>query len=197
MRILAIVILLLPGWGRWPGAKIEREQQPPPVYRASDPLYGPRRYFSTPALTAYDVKLLARLGVVECRGMGWAVEDCTRSVVSTVLRRMAFYEETHGAYGLSDGTVYGTLDHNYQGLWQFPPWVTRGCEVVSEEACLDWVELQPFIDYVRGYLADGQAPCAGYLYYDSIPGGNSLCKVETPQGWIEFHQGWGWEPVAQ
>jgi hypothetical protein len=180
MKIIILLLLFWP-WGWYP---VDRERGIPPG-KTPD---------TVEHLSDYDIKLLAKLGVVECRGMGEYVEDCTRSVVSTILRRMDFYEETHGSFGLSDGTVYGTLDHNYQGLWQFPPWVTRGCEFVSEEACLDWVDLDPFVTYVKAYLDDRGAVCDGFLYYDSIPGGNSECKIETPWGWIEFHQGWGWEP---
>ncbi len=158
-----------------------------------------------------DMKLLQKLCIVEARGMGEKRKDACMSVVSTVFERMYKYNATKGAFGLSDGTVRGTLAHhssshdangNLNGvLWQFPPWVAFGCEILTggydNPACLDnyikanesWTRRA--IDNYLFHFYHGT--CNGYLYYDSIVGGPSLCKIAFGQSFIEFHNGWGWD----
>jgi len=44
---------------------------------------------------------------------------------------------------------------------------------------------------VAQYKWGARGSCNGYLYYDSVPGGPSLCVIEAANGqFVEFHNGW-------
>ncbi len=131
-----------------------------------------------------DGLLLARLGVAECRGMGPRRDQCHFSVMSTVMTRIKYRF-------VSDGTVYGTLDWGVDGTQpQFVPWVTRGCNGISAAACNDNEPIQWAVDNAYAFLAGQTMPgtCNGYVYYNSIPGGENECLLTGSGQFVEFFQ---------
>jgi len=136
-----------------------------------------------PDQTMSDGLLLARLGIAECRGLGANRDECHYSVMSTVFTRIE-----HGI--ISDGTVYGTIDWgNSENEPQFVPWVTRGCVGIIEEACLDLQPTDWALENAYSFLAGERIPgiCEGYLYYNSIDGGNDHCVIRGNGQFVEFH----------
>lgn len=144
--------------------------------------------YSLPELLPYpnqpmsDGLLLARLGVAECRGMGQRREQCHFSVMSTVMTRIRWRF-------VSDGTVYGTLDWGVESNFpQFVPWVTRGCGGIAPAACNDDEPIQWAVNNAYAFLAGERigGTCEGYVYYNSIPGGDRECLLTGNGQFVEF-----------
>jgi hypothetical protein len=44
---------------------------------------------------------------------------------------------------------------------------------------------------VEAYANGARGSCSGYMYFNSSPGGPSLCVIRSSNGsWVEFHNGW-------
>ena len=128
-------------------------------------------------------ELLVRLCVAEVFGMQPAIRvDACLSVIDTVFTRMK-------TGTISDGTLEGTLGWHRESdyYWQFPPWVTLGCERVPQEACRDNVPDGWAREAVELYLTGVRGSCSGYLYYNSIPGGSRDCVISDGNQYAEFH----------
>lgn len=137
--------------------------------------------------------ILARLCVVEVRGMAEKRDAACLSIVSTVLTRMA--TNTY-----SDGTVAGTITWGCtpeNGCTQFPGFVVNGCQGILPQAC-PW----NYPDDINYFLADarlglygsgphGSDECHKFLYYDSRESSRGLpgaCVIEADNGQFEvFH----------
>lgn len=133
-------------------------------------------------------KLLRRLLWYEVRGMADAREAVGLDVLDVVANRTEIQL-------MSNGTIYSTLNwHDATGgVWQFPPGVTFECWQIPDNAgCPDNYDLTWADEIVDAYEDGERGPCEGMLYYDSIPGGPSLCRQEGGLEFMEFHNGWGW-----
>jgi hypothetical protein len=121
--------------------------------------------------TQAEKNALAWLCYGEVGGMQEAKVDACLSVISTVRARYAYYN------GFNETDVIGTLLRPGQFN------VTIHADAPSPDPDLNWtVEL--YVSGVRG-------TCTGFLYFDSVPGGPSLCTIRSGNGqWVEFHSGW-------
>lgn len=135
-----------------------------------------------------DIEVLARLCVVEVRGMGDRRADACVSVVSTVLTRMM-------SRYLSDGTVAGTIAWKcYPGTLecQFPAYSLHGCAGILPVAC-PWSypdDIKYFrevvSDFVKGNVRGNV--CLGYRFYGSKRFDFTECVIESHNGTVEgFH----------
>lgn len=134
-------------------------------------------------VTADERELLIRLCVAEVFGMAEAVrQDACLSVISTVFARM-------DGMIISDGTIAGTLGwHKGDAeFWQFPPYVTLGCDYVHPSACRDTIDPAFAEIAVDAYLRGARGSCDGYLFYNSIPGGTVDCLITDGSQYAEFH----------
>lgn len=190
MKILLALILLLPGWGRYPDYKSEREQGIPPTVSGEI------------ELTIAEWKILYRQGFSECRGMGDARDDCVKGVTSVVLSRIALDRKMGGTWSLSDGTIWGTMSLYNGDFPQFTPWDW------DENFCGGWPDhplcagkpdLSPFFAPVRAAVNGDGGSCAGYLFYghERPPNLSEACKIEGGQQVMYFHNGWGWNDILK
>ncbi len=106
----------------------------------------------------------------EVGGMAERKVDACLSVISTVRARYAY------SNGFPETDVLGTL----RRPGQFN--VTIYTDRPGPDPDLNWA--------VEQYQAGARGSCSGYLYFDSVPGGPSLCQIYSSGGWIEFHNGW-------
>lgn len=106
----------------------------------------------------------------EVGGMAGAKVDACLSVLSTVRARYAY------SNGFSETDVMGTLLRPGQFN------VTVHTDRPGPDPDLNWA--------VEQYMNGMRGSCNGYLYFDSVPGGPSLCQIFSNYGWIEFHNGW-------
>ncbi|GAB4477668.1 MAG: hypothetical protein Kow00124_21110 [Anaerolineae bacterium] len=106
----------------------------------------------------------------EVGGMAERKIDACLSVISTVRARYAY------SNGFPETDVLGTL----RRPGQFN--VTVYTDRPGPDPDLNWA--------VEQYQAGARGSCNGYLYFDSVPGGPSLCQIYSSGGWIEFHNGW-------
>lgn len=107
----------------------------------------------------------------EVRGMGNVKLDGCLSVISTVRARYAYPN------GFAETDVIGTLSSPGQFNIEF------STTEPAPDPDLLWA--------VEQYQVGLRGSCNGYLYFDSVPGGPSLCVIQSSNGqWIEFHNGW-------
>ena len=105
-----------------------------------------------------DINALTWLCYEEVRGMGEARFDACLSVISTVRRRYAYDDDPY-----HEDTIAETLLREDQ----FP------IDFDLEQPAPD-PELRLAVDQ---YQWGARGSCTGYLYYDSVPGGPSLCVI--------------------
>jgi hypothetical protein len=122
--------------------------------------------------TDEDYNALTWLCYEEVRGMKEARYDACLSVISTVRRRYAYEDDPY-----REDTIEQTLLRENQ----FP---------IDFE--LDRPAPDEFLQQaVDQYQWGARGTCTGYLYYDSVPGGPSLCVIQAANGqFVEFHNGW-------
>lgn len=122
--------------------------------------------------TVEDVNALTWLCYEEVRGMREARIDACLSVISTVRRRYAYDDDPY-----HEDTISETLLRENQ----FP---------------IDFELARPapddqLMNAVDEYQWGARGSCTGYLYYDSVPGGPSLCVIRAANNqFVEFHNGW-------
>lgn len=107
----------------------------------------------------------------EVGGMVEVRVDACWSVISTVRARYAY------SNSFPETDVMGTLLRPGQFN------ITVHTDRPGPDEDLNWAVLQ--------YQTGARGSCNGYLYFDSVPGGPSLCVIRASNGqWIEFHNGW-------
>jgi hypothetical protein len=107
----------------------------------------------------------------EVRGMQEVRVDACLSVISTVRARYAY------SNGFPETDVVGTLLRPGQFNIEFD----TGQPAPDPE--LYWI--------VEQYQYGLRGSCNGYLYFDSVPGGPSLCVIRSGNNqFMEFHNGW-------
>ena len=105
------------------------------------------------------------------RGFEEKLYDACLSVISTVRTRYAYPN------GFSETDVIGTLRRPGQFPFEFDESHPAPMPV------LYWI--------VEQYQYGARGSCNGFLYFDSVPDGPSLCVIRANNGqWIEFHSGW-------
>lgn len=120
--------------------------------------------------TEAEKNALSWLCYHEVRGMGDKVYDACLSVISTVRTRYAY------ANLFTETDVISTLRRPGQFNFEFD-------ESQPASAELYWIVVQ--------YQYGARGSCNGFLYFDSVPDGPSLCVIRASSGqWIEFHNGW-------
>ncbi len=108
----------------------------------------------------------------EVRGMGDVRTDACLSVISTVRARYAY----SSGFGTSD--VISTI----RAEGQF-----TGVKIDTSQPAPD----PELLWMVEIYAGGARGSCTGYFYFDSIPGGPSLCVIHSSNGqFVEFHNGW-------
>ena len=124
------------------------------------------------AWTEEDFNALTWLCYEEVRGMREVRYDACLSVISTVRRRYAYDDDPYG-----EETIEETLLRTNQ----FP------IEFHLDRPAPDTGMVQAVEEYRWG----ARGSCTGYLYYDSVNGGPSLCVIRGANGqFVEFHDGW-------
>lgn len=109
----------------------------------------------------------------EIRGMGDRKIDACLSVISTIRARYAYANS-----GFSERDVISTITR---------PGQFTGVKIDTSKPAPD----PDLLWAVHQYEAGARGSCSGYLYYDSLPGGPSLCVIHASNGqWEEFHNGW-------
>jgi len=122
--------------------------------------------------TEEDVNALTWLCYEEVRGMREARIDACLSVISTVRRRYAYEDDPY-----HESTIAGTLLRENQ----FPIDFELDRPAPDDE----------LVSAVDNYQWGARGSCTGYLYYDSVPGGPSLCVIRAANNqFVEFHNGW-------
>jgi len=107
----------------------------------------------------------------EVGGMGSAKIDGCLSVISTVRMRYAYPNS------FPETDVISTLLRPGQFN------VTIYTDRPGPDPDLNWA--------VEQYQAGARGSCNGFLFFDSVPGGPSLCTIYAANGqWMEFHNGW-------
>lgn len=106
----------------------------------------------------------------EIGGMGAdIIRDACLSVISTVRARYAYPN------GFTEKDVIGTLTRPNQ---------------FSIEVNADTPNAR-FYPIVEEYQEGARGSCSGYLFFDSVPGGPSVCVIYGVAGqFMEFHTGW-------
>lgn len=121
--------------------------------------------------TEAEKNALSWLCYYEVGGMGEARVDACLSVISTVRARYAYPN------GFTETDVIGTLTRPGQFNIEFET------DRPAPDSELYWV--------VEQYQYGMRGSCNGYLYFDSVPGGPSLCVIRSSNGqFMEFHNGW-------
>jgi hypothetical protein len=114
---------------------------------------------------------LSWLCYAEVRGLREHRDDACLSVISTVRARYAYNS------GFKETDVVSTLLREDQFPIEF--YTDRPAPIAD------------FYNLVELYQYGARGSCNGYLYYDSVPGGPSLCVLTASNGqFIEFHNGW-------
>jgi hypothetical protein len=122
--------------------------------------------------TEEDVNALTWLCYEEVRGMREARYDACLSVISTVRRRYAYDDDPY-----REDTIEETLLRENQFPIEFD---------LTRPAPDDFL-----VQAVSQYQWGARGSCNGYLYYDSVPDGPSLCVIRSVDGqFVEFHDGW-------
>lgn len=138
-------------------------------------------------VTQEDLNTLARLCVVEVRGMEEVREDACLGVISTVATR---------AYNriISDGTIAGTIGWGCTAdsdTCQFPAHVLgSGCDGLLPAACA-WSypnDIVYFRQIVSNYFEGQGGSCAGYIYYGITEQDPPECRLESDSGqFLNWH----------
>jgi hypothetical protein len=144
---------------------------------------------STVLIPSTDLLYLARLCVMEVRGMSSESHRACLSVVSTALTR------TENRF-LSDGTLASTLGWVSGDTWQFAGYLVDGCSpAMKPETCPDNYPhlLAEYKLLIKHYLRGDSRimpKCEHYLFYNSIPGGNAECLIKDNKlgQFIEFYK---------
>jgi hypothetical protein len=106
----------------------------------------------------------------EVGGMAGAKVDACLSVISTVRARYVY------ANSFYETDVISTLTRPGQ----------FNVEIHTDRPAPD----DDLVWAVEQYEAGARGSCNAFLYFDSDPGGPSLCQIYSANGWIEFHNGW-------
>lgn len=107
----------------------------------------------------------------EVGGMAEAKVDACLSVISTVRARYAYFNN----FGETD--VLSTLLRPGQFA------ISIRSDIPSPDPDINWA--------VEIYMNGTRGSCTGFLYFNSAPGGPSLCMIRSSNGqWVEFHNGW-------
>jgi hypothetical protein len=120
-----------------------------------------------------DKNVLSWLCYYEVGGMGNVKIDACLSVISTVRARYAYSNSP-----FRERDIISTLEK--PGQFTGVKWdVNRP----ASDPDLLWA--------VNQYQVGMRGSCNGYLYFDSISGGPSLCVIRSSNGqFMEFHNGW-------
>jgi hypothetical protein len=122
--------------------------------------------------TSAEKNALSWLCWYEIRGMSEVKLDACLSVISTVRARYAY----NNGFGASDVISTILAEGQFTG-------VQIDTEQPSPDPDLLWA--------VEIYAGGARGSCTGYFYFDSIPGGPSLCVIRASNGqFVEFHNGW-------
>ena len=104
----------------------------------------------------------------EVGGMGQVRYDACLSVISTIRARYV--------YGQGLGT-------DVLSVLQWPNQFNINIVTDNPNAT--------FISMVNEYQTGVRGSCNGYFYFDSVPGGPSLCVINGAEGqFLDFHNGW-------
>jgi hypothetical protein len=106
----------------------------------------------------------------EVGGMAGARVDACLSVISTVRARYVYANSFYETDVISTLTRPGQFN------------VEIHTDRPAPDDDLMWA--------VEQYEAGARGSCNAFLYFDSVPGGPSLCQIYSSNGWIEFHNGW-------
>jgi hypothetical protein len=106
----------------------------------------------------------------EVGGMAGSKVDACLSVISTVRARYVY------ANSFYETDVISTLTRPGQ----------FNVEIHTDRPAPD----DDLVWAVEQYEAGARGSCNAFLYFDSVPGGPSLCQIYSANGWIEFHNGW-------
>jgi hypothetical protein len=106
----------------------------------------------------------------EVGGMAGSKVDACLSVISTVRARYVY------ANSFYETDVISTLTRPGQ----------FNIEIHTDRPAPD----DDLVWAVEQYEAGARGSCNAFLYFDSVPGGPSLCQIYSANGWIEFHNGW-------
>jgi hypothetical protein len=120
-----------------------------------------------------DKNVLSWLCFYEVGGMGNVKIDACLSVISTVRARYAYPNSP-----FKERDIISTLER--PGQFTGVKWdVNRP----APDPDLLWT--------VNQYQVGMRGSCNGYFYFDSVPGGPSLCIIRSSNGqFMEFHSGW-------
>jgi hypothetical protein len=137
-----------------------------PATRQPDP---PAAEGTPIAWTQEEKNALSWMCQYEVGGMGSVKYDACLSVISTVRARY----------------VYGTgLGSDVMSVLQWPNQFNIPIKTDAPNAV--------FIGTVEEYQNGARGSCNGYFYFDSVPGGPSLCVIfGASNQFLDFHNGWG------
>jgi hypothetical protein len=120
------------------------------------------------AWTEEEKNALSWMCYYEVGGMGAARVDGCLSVISTVRARY----------------VYGSgLGHDVLSVLQWPGQFNIQIDTSNPHS-----DMYPIVEQ---YQDGARGSCNGYLYFDSVSGGPSLCVIYgSGTQFLEFHNGW-------
>jgi hypothetical protein len=119
-----------------------------------------------------DKNALSWLCWYEVRGMAEVRNDACLSVISTIRARYAY----DSGFGTSDVVSTILAEGQFTG-------VKIDTSRPAPDPDLYWL--------VELYANGARGSCTGYFYFDSVPGGPSLCVIQSSNGqFVEFHNGW-------
>lgn len=135
-----------------------------------------------------DREALARLCVIEVRGMRTVRYDACLSVISTVVTRAQ-------TKIISDGTIAGTIGWGCtteSQACQFPAHVLdSGCEGLLSQACAYNYpeEIKYFGEVVLSFIYGDVGSCSGYIYYGITEQDPPECQIISPSGeFMNWHK---------
>lgn len=149
---------------------LEREFIPFPPTPTQTPLPTATSTLAPPTIfwTQAEKYALAWMCYGEVGGMLEVKIDACLSVLSTARTLDMFYNSP-------GSNILGVLDRAF--------YVTVHTDRPSPDPELDWT--------VEAYINGMRGSCTGYMYFNSDPGGPSLCVIRSSNGsWVEFHNGW-------
>lgn len=154
-----------------PDAQPEVTVKPLPTFTPG-PTPTPRPPSGPPAeWTEEEKNALSWMCYGEVGGMGEVKIDACLSVISTV----------HARY---------SQPNNYDELNLIDALLRPGQFNVTIETGRPAPDTSLY-DTVGQYQSGSRGSCDGYLYFDSVPGGPSLCVINASNGqFLDFHNGW-------
>jgi hypothetical protein len=156
-----------------PAPRVEREPlavmtEAPTITPIPSPTPGP---IPTIVWTEAERNALSWLCLGEVKALDELRVDACLSVLSTVRQRYAYPS------AFNESSVAEVLAHPGQ----------FNVTIHTDRPAPDPAMMQAVLAYESG----ARGSCTGYLYFNSTPGGPSLCVIRSADGsYIEFHNGW-------